>query len=130
MRHILSAALTLVVSSALAAQQPPAPAPEPPSAAMSVAAFLERLGEVSQSGPGWTETPEAAQLFEAVAGAGKAYRRDLAARAATGQPVEACLPPTQNAPSTPRISRNSVITICVQISRTANRHTAENRERP
>lgn len=94
MRAILSAAMMLAASSALAAQEPPAAASEPPSPSMSVAAFLERLGEVSRSGPGWTKTPEAAQLFEAVSGAGKAYRRDLAARAAGGQPVEACLPPT------------------------------------
>jgi hypothetical protein len=97
MRAILSAAMMLAASSALAAQEPPAAAPgeaPPPSPAMSVAAFLERLGAVSRSGPGWTETPEAAQLFEAVAGAGKAYRRDLEARRAAGQPVEACLPPT------------------------------------
>lgn len=97
MRAIFSAAMMLAASSALAAQEPPGAAPgeaPPPSQAMSVAAFLERLGEVSRSGPGWTETPQAAQLFEAVAGAGRAYRRDLAARGAAGQPVEACLPPT------------------------------------
>jgi len=87
MRAILSAAAMLAASSALAAQEPPAAAPEPPSQAMSVAAFLERLGVVSRSGPDWTQTPEATELFEAVSSAGKAYRRDLAARAAAGQPV-------------------------------------------
>jgi hypothetical protein len=89
MRAILSAVLML------ASQEVPAAAPaEAPSPAMSVADFLECLGAVSQSGPGSTNTPQAAQLFEAVSGAGKAYRRDLEARRAAGQPVEACLPPT------------------------------------
>jgi hypothetical protein len=94
MRAVLIAGLMLTASATLAAQSPPSPAPEAPSAGMSVAAFLERLGELSQTGPGWTQTPEAAQLFEAISGVGKAYRRDLEARRAAGQAVEACLPST------------------------------------
>jgi hypothetical protein len=93
-KTVSAAAMMLVASSALAAQDVPAPAPEPPPQAMSVAAFLEQLEAVSQSGPGWTKTHAAAQLFEAVASAAKAYRRDLEARRASGQPVEVCLPPT------------------------------------
>lgn len=98
MHKVLSAALMLAASSALAAQGPlPASQETPssaPSAEMSVADFLERLGALSQTGPDWTETPEATQLFEAASGAGKAYRRALEARRAAGQRVEACLPPT------------------------------------
>ena len=94
MLKVLSAVMLLAASGALAAQGAPPVAAEPPSAGMSVAAFLERLGTLSRSGPGWTKTPEATQLFEAISGVGKAYRRDLEVRRAAGQPAEACLPPT------------------------------------
>lgn len=64
-----------------------------PSPDMTVAAFLKRVDQLRVSGPEWTLSPEAGELFAAIASVGKAYRQNLADRLAAGQPVEACLPP-------------------------------------
>jgi prolyl-tRNA editing enzyme YbaK/EbsC (Cys-tRNA(Pro) deacylase) len=65
-----------------------------PSPQMTVADFLERVGTLAKTGPEWTLSPEASQLFAAISQTGKAYRQTLAERRAAGQPVEACLPET------------------------------------
>ena len=93
MRAVMIAGMFGLAATGLAAQNPPSTGQTAPSANMSVEAFLGRIGELSRGGPRWTQTPEATQLFEAVAGVGKAYRQDLAQRVAAGQPVDACLPP-------------------------------------
>jgi len=85
---LLLAALVLHHAAPLcAAEQPPAA-----SAQMSVADFLERIGELAKGGPEWTLSPEAGELFGVVSSVGRAYRQSLAEQRAAGQPVEACLP--------------------------------------
>ena len=98
MRRIVAAALVsgmLAMSAVRAADQtPPAsPATIAPSPDMTVAAFLARVDQLRTSGPEWTLSPEAGELFGAISTVGKAYRQKLADRLASGQPVEACLPP-------------------------------------
>ncbi|MEE4315728.1 MAG: hypothetical protein V2I74_01980 [Erythrobacter sp.] len=60
---------------------------------MTVASFLERVGELRRKGPEWTLSPEAGELFGALSEAGKSYRQELQRRRDAGEPVEACLPP-------------------------------------
>lgn len=86
----------LAVSTAQAAEPAPDSAPAAatvPSPDMTVAAFLARVDQLRKNGPEWTLSPEAGELFGAISTVGKAYRRNLADRLASGQPVEACLPP-------------------------------------
>jgi len=83
----------LAVSAAQAAEPAPDAAPIVPSPDMTVAAFLARVDQLRKNGREWTLSPEAGELFGAISTTGKAYRRNLADRLASGQPVEACLPP-------------------------------------
>ena len=95
MRRIMAVALigaALATSGAQAAPAGTAPAIVP-SPDMTVAAFLARVDQLRPAGPDWPLSPEASELFAAVAAVGKAYRQNLADRLAAGQPVEACLPP-------------------------------------
>lgn len=89
-RLMLAAVILHAAAPLWAAAETPAP---PASPEMTVAAFLERIGELSKAGPGWTLGPEARELIELLTGIGKAYRQNLAERRAADQPVEACLPP-------------------------------------
>lgn len=82
-------ALVLAAAMPAAARSPQVP----PSAQMTVAAFMERIADLRSGGPEWTLSPEAGELFAVLSGVGKAYRQTLADRLASGQPVEACLPP-------------------------------------
>ena len=84
----------LLAGAEVSASEPAEPsAVQAPSAEMTVASFLERVGELRTRGPEWTLSPEAAELFGAVSQAGKSYRDELRQRQEAGQPVEACLPP-------------------------------------
>ncbi len=84
---LLLAAFALHAAAPLPAALPvPAPSPQ-----MTVATFLERVGELAKGGPEWTLSAEAGELFAVLSGVGKAYRKDLADRRAAGQKVEACL---------------------------------------
>jgi hypothetical protein len=93
MPKVLSVALTLVASGALAAQSPSTATPSAPSPEMSVADFFARVDELRVRGPNWTQSAEAGELFNAVSEAGRAYRSKLADQLSAGQLVEACLPP-------------------------------------
>lgn len=84
--RIMLAALVLHAATPLAATSP-APSPQ-----MSVADFLERIGELAKTGPRWTLSPAAGELFAVISGIGKTYRQTLAERRAAGAVLEACLP--------------------------------------
>lgn len=84
--NILLAALALHAATTLSAS-PPVPSPQ-----MSVADFLERVGDLAKMGPGWIQSPEAGELFAVISGTGKTYRQTLTEQRAAGAVPEACLP--------------------------------------
>ena len=83
------------MTGAQAAQTAPAAAPAAlvPSSDMTVAAFLARVDQLRPSGPEWTLTPKAGELFAAIFAGARPIRQKIADRLAAGQAVEACLPP-------------------------------------
>ena len=64
---------------------------------MTVAAFLARVDQLRPSGPEWTLTPKAGELFAAIFAGARPIRQKIADRLAAGQAVEACLPPEAEA---------------------------------
>lgn len=90
--RLVLAAAALQLAAPLAAPLAAATEPPAPSAQMSVADFLERVGELARTGPDWTSSPAAGELFGVISGIGKETRRSLAERRAAGESVEACLP--------------------------------------
>ena len=87
------------MTGAQAAQTAPAAAPAAlvPSSDMTVAAFLARVDQLRPSGPEWTLTPKAGELFAAIFAGARPIRQKIADRLAAGQAVEACLPPEAEA---------------------------------